>query len=240
MKNKFSLTIDLRILCVVLVLIIATMFALWRPWQDSGSNRRVTVTGTAKVTAEPDNYQFNPSYQKTTTEELNTQLNSVTTKLKELGVASKDITVQSSAYNNPQPLTTYVPDRQSTYAYLTIKVTNKDLAQKVQDYIATTGAQGQLTSSPSFSDDKQKQLTDQAREKAIADARVQAGKTAKNLDAKLGKVIEIKDADDTSNGPINIQNGLAAGANLDAKASTPIYAGQQDVTFTVQVTFELK
>jgi uncharacterized protein YggE len=114
MKNKLSLSVDLRILCVVLVLIIATMFALWRPWQDSGSSRRVTVTGTAKVTAEPDNYQFNPSYQKTTTEELNTQLNSVTTKLKELGVASKDITVQSSAYNNPQPLTTYVPDRQST------------------------------------------------------------------------------------------------------------------------------
>jgi uncharacterized protein len=239
MKNKLSVNIDLRILCVVLVLIIAAMFALWRPWQNNNSHRTITVTGTAKITAEPDKYQFNPSYQKTTTDELNAQLATVTTKLKELGVEAKNITVQSSSYGNAQPLTSYTPEKQSTYAYLTIQVSNKDLAQKVQDYIATTGAQGQLTSSPSFSDDKQKQLTEQARDKAIADAKAQAGKTAENIDAKLGKVIEVKDSDNNS-GPITIQNGVARGVNLDAKASSPIYAGQQDITFTVQVTFEIK
>jgi uncharacterized protein len=245
MNNKLSLSIDLRIVCVALLVVILAMFAIWQPWQSTSSTRKITVTGTAKVTAEPDMYQFSPSYQKATTEELNTQLNTVTVKLKELGVESKHITVQSSAYGSPQPLndkTTTIapaPDRQTNYAYLTIKVSNKELAQKVQDYLATTGAQGQLTSTPSFSDDKQKQLLEQAKEKAIADAKSQGSKTASNLDAKLGKVLEIKDADEY-NGPITLEGRSTASVNLDAKASTPIYAGEQDITFQVIVTFELK
>jgi hypothetical protein len=220
------------------------MFGLWRPWQaDSASGRSVTVTGTGKVTAQPDYYQFNPSYQKATTNELSAQLSAVTAKLKELGVQDKDIQLQGNAYSNPQPLgdktTLLAPDNQTNYAYLTIKVSNKELAQKVQDYIATTGAQGQLTPSPSFSDEKQKQLKDQARDKAISDAKAQADKTAKNLGAKLGRVIEIKDSGETNDiFPMDASSSRAA--TQETKSSLPIFSGEQDVSFTVQATFEIK
>ena len=154
MKNKIMVSIDLRIVCVLLLVIILAMIGIWKPWQASGgTDRTVTVTGTGKITAEPDYYQFSPSFQKATTAELNTQVNTVTAKLKELGVAEKDIQVQSSAYksaDSTSPMIAPAPEKDATYAYLTVKVASKELAQKVQDYIGTTGAQGQLTAYPFF------------------------------------------------------------------------------------------
>lgn len=251
MKNKLILTLDLRVVCVVLVLVVFGMLATWRPWQDSTAvTRTISVTGTGKVTAEPDYYQFNPTYQNSNADtaaaisELNAHLKTVTDKLKELGVQDKDIQVQSSSYDAPKPASAeylIAPVQSATSAYLTIKVPNKELAQKVQDYLATTDATGQSTPYPSFSDDRQKELKSQAREKAIADAKTQAEKTAQNLGAKLGKVVEVKDSADTTIFPYqdSVSSSSAEPAR-DIATSLPIYPGEQDVSFTVQTVFEIK
>jgi uncharacterized protein YggE len=244
MNNKMSLTLDFRVISAVLLVIIAVMLGFWQPWEDTSVKRTITVTGTGKVTAEPDYYQFNPTYSKSTTAELNTHITDVTKKLKELGVADKDILLQSSAYDTPKVssdaslIAPAPPETDSNVAYLTIKVTGKELAQKVQDYIATTEAEGQLTPYPMFSDDKQKELKNQAREKAIADAKDQAQKTAEGVGAKVGKATEIKDTDDGYGFPL-LESGSTADA-MTVSASLPIYPGEQDVTFTIQATFEIK
>ena len=245
MKNKLNLSLDLRIVCMLLVVIILAMTAMWRPWQNSGvSDRTISVTGTGKITAQPDTYQFNPSYQKPTTGELITVITTVTNKLKELGVAEKDIQLQSNAYTDPQPLgdkvmTAPAPEQVGSTAYLTIKVPNKELAQKVQDYITTTGAEGQLTPQPTFSDEKQKELKDQARAKAIDDAKAQASKTANNLGAKLGRVVEVKDSTEFG-GIYSLEAGSSRGTAQDTVTTLPIFPGEQNITFAVQVTFEIK
>lgn len=245
MNNKFTFSIDLRVICVLLVVIIVAMLGFWRPWQaDASSARKITVTGTGKVTATPDSYQFNPSYQKSSTEELNSTVTAVTDKLEELGVEEKQIQVQSSAYKNSdggaEVLIAPAPQRDQTYAYLTIKVANKELAQKVQDYIATTEASGQLTAYPSFSDEKQKQLKEEARDKAIADAKSRGDKTAQQIDAKLGKVIEVKDQENQFGFPMPMTAVAEDSARSSTSAATSIYAGEQDITFTVEVIFQIK
>lgn len=236
MNNKLTFSIDLRVVCVLLLVIIVAMLGFWRPWQaDAASDRKITVSGTGKVTTAPDIYQFNPSYQKPTTEELNSTVTTVTDKLKELGVEEKDIQVQSNAYRTLE--ISPIPDQEGTYAYLTIKVDNKELAQKVQDYIATSGATGQLTAYPSFSDEKQRQLKEEARDKAIEDAKSKGDKTAKQVDAKLGKVIEVKDKENNFG---NIMERGQSDAKSSASPSMAIYAGEQDVTFSVEVIFQIK
>lgn len=246
MKNKLNLSLDLRIVCILLLVVIGAMLAVWRPWQTSSvSDRTISVTGTGKVTATPDIYQFNPSYQKPTTEELNSTVTTVTDKLKELGVKEKDIQLQSNAYGEPQPLNDKktgiapAPEQQGSSAYLTIKVPNKELAQKVQDYIVTSGAEGQITPQPAFSDEKQKQLKEEARDKAIDDAKAQASKTAASLGAKLGRVVEVKDSTEFG-GIYPLQEGRSMVTAQDTASTLPIFSGEQNVTFAVQVTFEIK
>lgn len=246
MKNKLNLSIDLRIVCLLLLIIIVATLAIWRPWQASGvSERTISVTGTGKVTATPDIYQFNPSYQKPTTDELNSTITTITNKLKELGVKEKDIQLQSNAYGESKPLTDKridiapAPEQQGSTAYLTIKVPNKELAQKVQDFIVTSGAEGQITPQPAFSEEKQKQLKEEARDKAIDDAKAQASKTANNLSAKLGRVVEVKDS--TEFGSVYpYQEGRSMMTAQDTASTLPIFSGEQSVTFAVQVTFEIK
>ncbi len=239
MNQKFTFSIVLRIVSGLLLLIIVIMCALWQPWDTSDTKRTISITGTGKISAAPDTYQFNPSFQKPTSAELNAQVKTVTDKLKELGVAEKDITLQTSASSgSKEMMVAPAPPQDSNYAYITIKVSNKELAQKVQDYISSTDAQGQLTPYPIFSDDKQKQLKDEARQKAIADAKSQAAKTASGVDAKVGKVIEIKDADGTFAIPM-LESGSARDS-ASSSTSLPILAGEQEVSFSVQVVFELK
>lgn len=245
MKNKLTLSIDLKIVSVLLLAIIVAMLAIWQPWQTDDSNTRtITVSGTGKVTAQPDTYQFNPTYQKATTEEVNTTVSTVTAKLKELGVEDKHIQVQSSAYRTmtgaAEPMIAPAPDRNTASAYLTIKVSNKELAQKVQDYIATTGAEGQLTANPSFSDDKQKQLKEEARNKAIADAKSKADKTAQQVNAKLGKVLEVKDSDNDFGILMKTNAASDAISSAEGNSGLSIYAGEQDISFTVEVVYQIK
>ena len=242
MNHKFTLSVDLRIVCLALVAVIIIMFGLWQPWDTNTQKRTITITGSGKVTATPDSYQFNPSFQKATTPELNTQVATVTSKLKELGVADKDITVQTSAFSNPVKISIApAPDQNYSYAYLTISVPTKELAQKIQDYIATTDAQGQLTPYPNFSDDKQKQLKEQARDAAILDAKSQASKTATGIGAKVGKVIELKDNDNNYDILVNEGGqGQKAMPAVSDSNNLPIYPGEQDINVSVRVVFEIK
>ena len=73
---------NLVALAVILLLTNAITLAWWRPWQPSkGSDRKITVTGEATVKGEPDEYQFNPYYERKTVAELTTLSSDITKKL---------------------------------------------------------------------------------------------------------------------------------------------------------------
>jgi uncharacterized protein YggE len=244
MLKKQNVSVDLRIVCLVLLAVIAGMIVVWKPWSSvNGSKRTITISGEASQKAEPDEYQFSPSYiekgsdRAAIQKSLVDKVNQVITKLKELGVAESDITLNSSTYDN------YYNDgtNEVTSNSLTVIVSNKELSQKVQDYLLTTSPQGQITPYPTFSTDKRKQLEDDIRVKAIADAKKKAGQTASELGTKLGKVVSITDQ---NNGifPMSYSGAVSTMAIEDKAtvSSLPVLSGKQEVSMTVEVVYEIK
>ncbi len=231
---------------VLALLIIIGLLALWQPWQanPSSSDRTITVTGEAIVTAEPDEYTFAPSYQfsgssaQTALAAANEKINSIVDKLKSLGVPDNKIKSDTSGFQD------YYNQRTSTYyASVSVVVDNKALAQKVQDYLLTTTPDGSVTPQADFSKAKRKQLTDSARDQASKDARAKADQSAKNLGFKVGKVKSVKDEPDTSFFEPCGGRGICAGVNsaaTDSVNTAPIHQGENDLTYDVTVTYYLR
>lgn len=224
-----------------LALLAATVgLLIWStPWSEGGEVRKISVSGLGTVKASPDSFVFSPTYEETGTDtsallaSMTAKANEVTDKLMELGVAEEDIALQSSAYNQKWLDT---GDDQTVSFYLTISVDDKELSQKVQDYLLTTNPAGAISPFPTFSDAKQKDLEKQAREKAIADARSKAETIAEETGVRVGKVITI---DEGSYGGDVVTLESRSGVS-DSSLSLPILTGKQEVTVSVTVSFEIK
>lgn len=58
-KTKLTLNIDFRWVSAALLVVIAGVIVAWQPWNSiSAADRTVSVTGTATVKAEPDEFVF--------------------------------------------------------------------------------------------------------------------------------------------------------------------------------------
>lgn len=236
-----SVSVDLRIVCAVLGAIIVAMLLIWRPWQVSNTARTIDVVGEASIEAEPDEFQFYPSYQMkgadkaAIQEQLITKVNEVIAKLKELGVEESDITLNSSSYDNFW----LDGNQQVTSNSLTITVADKELSQKVQDYLVTTSPDGQLSPVPTFSKETRKTIEADARTKALADAKQKAESTAGELGARIGKVVLVSDIQ--SGGVVMpYARDMMMQAEGASASSLPVLPGKQDINYTINVTFELR
>lgn len=242
LKNQ-KISLDLRIVTVLLLAGLIASIVMWKPWQST-STRTVAVTGESSSKAEPDEFQFNPTYQKKGADraaiqkELTDKINEVVAKLKELGIDESDISLASSTYDN------FYNDgtNEVTSNTLTISVYDKDLSQRVSDYLATTTPEGQISPYATFSKDKQKEVEEQLRSEAIADAKKKAEQMATDLGAKLGKVESI--TDQTGGGgvfPMLTRSGGASEIAVDAVSSSlPVLSGKQELSYSVQVTYQIK
>ena len=237
-----KMSVDLRIVSAVLLALLVTSVVMWKPWVSS-TKKTVSLSGDASLKAEPDEFQFNPTYQEKGSDRAGMQatlidhVNAVVTKLKELGVKESDITLASSTYDN------YWNDGtdQIVSNSLSITVNNKDLAQKVQDYLITTSPQGTLTPYPTFSEAKRKKVEAEVRTLAIEDAKDKAQATADELGMRVGKVVTV--TDQSTGGVVMPMMSTSASGVLEDKATAltlPVLSGRQEVTYTVQVTYELK
>jgi len=242
-KNKLNFSLDVRLIIVVLLAVIIGMFGVWKPWAAATtSDRTIKVTGEAKLTAEPDEYVFSPSWQfKDVSKDaalaaLTKKSNDVTAELKKLGIEDKNIKSNSNGYDYP---VYFNSSTDITYTLsLTVTVASKDLAQKVQDFLVTTSPVGAVSPQADFSTAKRKDLESKARDEATKDARSKADQTAKNLGFKIGKVKEITDG--TGFGEIMpLSAGMAATA-LDTKPSLAIQPGQNDLNYSITVTYFVK
>lgn len=152
--QSVSLKLDLRIVSVVLLLVIAVMLALWRPWQGTSDKRVVSVTGEARIDAVPDEYVFSPYFQSAGTDnqalrnELAKLGDKLVKELRALGVPENKISLSGSSYDYYY----YTNDKGEQTAQLraTVTVDTKELAQKVQDYLLKQDIKGQLDSSGSI------------------------------------------------------------------------------------------
>ena len=250
-KTKLTVSVDFRWVSVALLVIIAVLIVAWKPWSSiASSDRTVSVTGTAIVKAEPDEFGFSPSYEfknvdKTAAgDAIAKKSNEVVSGLKKLGVQDKDLKNYSSGYGSFNYNSYRDGDNYIYSVTIQVAVDNKELAQKVQDYLLTTSPMGQITPYNQFSQAKQRELEDQARDKANDDARAKAEKSAKSLGYKLGKVKSVSDGSGFG-GPITLEAGGKGGDVAQPNVSSTgvslaVLPGQNEVSYSVTVIYYVK
>lgn len=251
-STKINISLDPRIIIVVLLLVIGGMLFAWKPWEAKNgeqNDRVISVSGESKVTAEPDEFVFYPSYEfknskkEVALADLTKKSEEIVAKLKELGVPDSKIKTDSDGYNYG-----YYYDRsssQNNYSLrLTVTAESREMAEKVQTYLVSTAPTGNVSPQASFSDKKRKELETQARDEATKDARSKADQSAKNLGFKVGSVKSIKDGNGLNGGFDRLLSGAnelsmaAPDTGRDLKLS--VQPGENDLTYSVEVVYYVK
>lgn len=267
MENTTLLTSkNVRVL-VMLVLASATVALLvyaqatYRMTQNQFGPTTINVQGEGEVLAKPDIGSFSFSVRSEGKEAAEAQEksaeknNAIIAYLQEQGVEEKDIKTQY--YNlNPKyryeervcPFGSYCPpgepiiDGYEVSQNVTVKV--RDLG-KSGDLITGVGEKGASDiSGLTFTIDDTTVLEAQAREEAIADAKEKAGRLAKNLDARIVKMVSFYEEQGGYPMPYGYGGDMMmekAAVAMDAAPITPnLPTGENTIRKVVSITYEIR
>ena len=226
------------------------------------SNFQITVSGQGKVYAKPDVavVSLGVTTQAKTVADVtksNTdKMNAVIEAVKKLGVEDKDI--ETTNYSlNPVYDSYSVPMSASSSAPMIYPIrtgttlTGYKLEQNVQvkirdftkisDILAQSTASGaNLVGNLQFTIDNPEQFKEQAKAKAIAQAKQNAKNLEKESGISLGKLINVYE---NYNYP-EIYSSKAVGmggSSMDSVAPAPtIQPGQQEINVTINLTYQVK
>lgn len=209
--------------------------------------RSITVVGSGKVTGTPDTLKADIGIEADGAD-VSSALNEASAKVKKVtdavvaaGVKREDIATQTvtlnAQYAAPLPGgTSQISGYQATNS---LRITMRDLAtaSAVLAAASTAGGNNTRISNVSFSIDDNSDLMRQAREAAFNDARSRAGQYADLAGDSLGKVLTITEA--TSGQEQTSKYESTYRADGAATAPIPVEPGQQTLTFTVTVKYQL-
>jgi uncharacterized protein len=212
---------------------------------DAKMMRTITVTGEGQVFAAPDQATINAGVvtdgptAKDALARNSARMTEVIAALKKMGIESKDI--QTSGFNLspmylPQPPGQTVPRIGGYQVSNNVTVTVKDLAKlgEIMDQVVQMGSNS--VGGVSFSIANPKPLMMQAREAAIGDAKMRAEAYAKAAGVSVGKVAMISEVAAPIVQPAPIYAMRAAAADSSA---VPVESGQQQLSLTVTVVFDI-
>lgn len=202
------------------------------------------VTGEGSVAAKPDIATLNVGIQaqgstvKAAQDQINATINKVAEAIKKLGVEQKDI--QTTNYNinpnydfqgNIQRITGY-----SASTNLSIKVRNIDLVNQVIDQ--ATGSGANQVGGISFDVDDKTKLENEARQKAVAEARGKAESAAKIAGFKLGRIVNYSENFEGEPRPIPLR--MSVGAPDAEKLETAVEPGSSEIRVIVTLSYEIQ
>jgi uncharacterized protein len=201
--------------------------------------RKVTVVGSGEVQGTPDTGTINASivFQApdavTATNQTNEKMGQVIDAVKAQGVKPEDIsTVQvevSPQYGDNSAITGY----QATNS-ISVKLRDINASGPTVAAIQTTGGNNARINSVNFSIDDASKLVKDARSKAFADAKARADQYAQLSGSTLGQVLSISETGGDSTPPPTPMPRA-----LEAASAPPLQPGQQTVSFSVTVVWEL-
>jgi uncharacterized protein YggE len=211
---------------------------------DDPPRRYVAVQGSGSVTATPDQAHINTGVSiraenaRQALNANNAAMSRLMTALKKAGVKADDIRTSNFSVspwykpyvrNRPRVIGGYQASNQ-------VRVKIRDIAKLggILDAVVTAGSN--RVNGVQFSVDKPRELLDQARRKAVADARRRATLYAEVAGAKLGKVLSI----DEQGSRLPQPRRVATDSLMKSEASVPVSAGTQEITASVSVRFELE
>lgn len=223
----------MRLLTVLVCLACLGWVETGEAADDDDVQRRITVTGRGEATAVPDiaimsiGVETEAAAPSEALSENATRMTAVMTRLKDAGIADKDI--QTSQLG----IWPIYADRQQprkTVAYRVsnqVTVTLRDIKRmgEVLDHTVTDGANS--VNGPTFSVAEPLPFLQAARDAAVKDAIAKAKRYAKTAGVSLGEIISI---DEGGAGQV-----MARQMRAEAMAaSTPVAAGEN--TFSASVT----
>ena len=209
--------------------------------------RTITVNGLGKVNGKNDIAVTSIGYSNTDKEVAKAQaenkrvMDQVVAELTKLGVADKDMQSDYSIY----PDYNYTQDKgQELKGYRvsnTVTVKIRDLA-KISDILSLPGKYGATTvSGLNFTIDDPENLKAEARDKAVADAKVKAVKLAASLGARLVEVVaynEYESGDYPQPIYSAMKEGMGGGGPV-GPAPEAVASGSKDVIMNVNVTYKI-
>jgi uncharacterized protein len=203
----------------------------------------ITITGNGKVLYVPDMgyIHVGVSSEGWTAAEAWKKNDEIVKKifeaLKKHGIEEKDLKTSNI---NVQPRYLNRPNEQPqflgyTVSYdLSVTVRKLDQMGSLLDSMVDAGANRNMNIS--FGCSKLDELVDQARVKAVADARKKANLYVTGAGARLGDVLNINDG---AYAPQYRMYPVDALAIREAKSSLPVAAGEQETSITITVTWAI-
>ena len=213
---------------------------------EASPPRTIVVTGIGDVKAKPDMAVINSGVlteAPTARDALaknNSAMSSVIDALKKAGIAEQDIQTSnfsvSPQYPPYQPNQTQAPRISGYQVSNQVSVRVKNLAKlgAILDGLVQVGAN--QINGISFDIDQPKQLQNDARKLAVADARAKAELYAAAAHVSLGRVLQISEA----NIAVGPQPMAYAMDKVSAQREVPIAAGQQTLTANVSIVYEIQ
>ncbi len=207
--------------------------------------RIVTVAGLGEVKVKPDMASISTGVTtdgptaRAALARNSTAMEAVLKALKDAGVAEDDIQTSNFSvqpvYGAMQPGQTSAPRIVSYQVSNQVSARIRELKKLGATLDALVQAGSNQVSGISFDLNDPAAATNEARKKAIADARAKAELYAGAADASVGAVMQISEVSVTPMMPVSYRM-----AEMSAAASVPIAAGQSTLSASVTVTFELR
>lgn len=244
-----SHTIPVAIITVLFIFIcLFAFFKLFGPIPFFVQNITTTKTslfsvdGVGEATGIPDTAMVSFGVSKTAStvqsakDQVNEIANKITEDLKKLGVNEKDIKTTNYSVNpqydysgGTQRLTGYVVNTN-----MQAKLQPIDKANQAIDITTQDGATQVNGVQFIVNDSKEKELTNEARKKAIADAKEKAQNLADAASMRLGRIVDIKEnAQSPRPYPILMGAEKAGGGE-----PTQLNPGENTITSTITLSYE--
>ncbi|CAN5885164.1 SIMPL domain-containing protein [soil metagenome] len=218
---------------------------------DQMEPRTLTVSGQGKLSAAPDVAEISVGVvseapmARNALSANNEAMATLQGVLKERGVAAKDIQTTNISVSpryaqppRPQPGQLQEEFTQRIIGYQvtnTVQITARDIANlgPLLDAVVTAGANQMY--GIGFRIEESQKLLDEARKRAMADARRKAELFAGEAGLVLDRPLRISE----SSG-IDPPRPMVGTRMMMAEASVPVAAGEQELSVSVQVVYELK
>lgn len=219
----------------------------------TGSQTGVWVTGQGIVNSVPDmsvvslGVYTQADNVRDAMSKASDAMNKVINSIKGNGIQDKDITtnqfsIQPIYGQRPQdkPYSGYEQPVIVGYSVnnsVSVKIRALDRVGKIIDDAASAGGDATRVQNISFHIENTDALLKQARDLAIKDAQQRASQLVAGVGLKLGRAVYINESSYSLPSPVPY---AAAARDSLQSAPTPISPGQQDISATVQVVFEIE
>jgi len=231
-----------------LVILLITFSAfIFKPWQTTPKDT-ISVTATGKTQIIPNIAKINATIQTTNPdldqarEENSQTVSGIVTSLENLGIENKDIQTQfinAAPGYEPEILiypTQPRPNTNQVSTSLEITIRNFQISEEVLSALTSGGATNLYGPNLTVDDTTLEEAKSRARESAVEAAKEKAQELAKLSERKLGKVASVSEQGDFG---VPIPLSVRSEEDLSTQA-TQIQPGQNEVTITLSVTFEVK